>query len=106
MAIIFSLIAFTLATMVVQGGSAMAMEQMSDTAAMAGMNMGDADAPVCPPELCAQMKACAATAFTVEAAANFTGFAPNFVSACLVQLAPGFHDPVSGYGVRRPPRST
>ena len=105
MSTLFMLIAFALATIVVQGGTAMAMDKMSDSAAMAGMNMGDADSPVCPPELCAQMKACAATAFTVEAAANGTGFAPNFVSACLVQLAPGFYDPVSGYGVRRPPRS-
>ena len=104
-AALFVLVAFALATIVVQGGTAMAMEQMSDTAAMAGMNMGNADAPICPPKLCEQMKACAATAVTVEAVAIGTGFAPNLVSACLAQLAPSFDNPVSGHGVRRPPRS-
>ena len=104
--VLFSLVAFALATIVVQGATAMPMEQMSDTAAMAGMDMGDANAPVCPPKVCDQMKACAATAATVDGVTNDTGFAPNLVSACLTQLVPSFYDPVSGYGVRRPPKAT
>lgn len=104
-AALFVLVAFALATIVVQGGTAMAMDQMSDTTAMAGMNMGNADVPACPPKVCDQMNACAAIAVTLESLVNDTDFVPSLVPWRLVQLAPSFYDPVPAYGLRRPPRS-
>lgn len=106
-ATIIAIVMFALATTFTHINSAMAMEGMTDPSVMADMNMGDADSPSCPPEMCAKMKACAAASAPVAAVApatSVTAFAPGVGLTRLAQHVPDFHDSVSGLGLRRPPR--
>lgn len=102
----FSVFVIALATTFTHVTSAMAMERMSDASMMADMNMGDAGSPTCPPEMCAKMKACAGASSPVAVVipAVTSSFAPGVGVVLLAQHDPDFHDPVSGFGLRRPPR--
>lgn len=102
-----TLVAFALATMVVHAGGARAMDGMADMSMMADMNMGAADAPVCPPEMCAKMKDCvqaSASLSVVAPALNVVAFVPGIGRANLGLHGPDSGGSVADDGLRRPPR--
>ncbi|MCA0273529.1 MAG: hypothetical protein LCH69_15915 [Proteobacteria bacterium] len=102
-----TLVAFALATMVVHAGGARAMDGMADMSMMADMTMGAADAPACPPEMCAKMKDCVQASASLSVVApvlNVSAFVPGIGRAHLGLHGPASGDKASGDGLRRPPR--
>lgn len=104
---LLSVFAIALATMFAHPSSAMAMEGMTGTVMMADMNMGGDNAPTCPPDVCAKMKACASASAAIGAVTpenSVAAFAPGAGLTHLALQVLDFHDSVSGQGLRRPPR--
>lgn len=74
---------------------------------MADMNMGSADAPACPPEMCVKMKDCVQASGSLSVVApvlNVVAFAPGTGRAHLGLHGPDFGESASDGVLRRPPR--